>query len=458
MTLMGEPIRHETDWLGSSPLFLDEVTRTVSHDPGSITRLSVGRDLDPEGLEVFFEFGYSAFGLTPIRGVKLLPHSSSVSVADDQSLKIDTLPDPFIRLSEFRHAEGDVVELIRSKVQQWEDSLPSDYEIVVPLSGGFDSRLLLWSLSDRSRVRAFSYGVSWNQQKSSEVTIAKEVARRLGVRWSFVPIGNFNSRISEWNQLYGLSTHAHGMYHLEFYSRVKDLVRGPSALLSGILGDIWAGSVKVPKIDFPSDLSLLAHSHGIRADPSQLLRRSRGEARETFYDSRRLFFKDSRFRILELGRTKMVLLSYLLRVPQSLGFVTWSPFLDQEVVMAMLNLPQHRRENRLWQTDFFEREGLLPQLSRREKRSRNNLNLYGLRESPLPPLDPVRLRNVASPQYIRWINKNITFSNLDYIRRFALDYGPSRHFLKQHSLTGSILPAYYAYLVMRPLHEFLGND
>lgn len=456
--LMADPNHYETDWLGSSPLFLDEVTRTVSHDPGSLTRLSVGREFDPEGLEVFFEFGYSAFGLTPISGVKILPHSTSVCVTDDQSLKIDTLPDPFIQLSDFRLAEDDVLELIRSKVQQWENSIPSDHEIVLPLSGGFDSRLLLWSLSDRSRVRAFSYGVSWNQRESSEVTIAEEVARRLGVRWNFIPLGNFNRRISDWNQLYGVSTHAHGMYHLEFYSKIKEIVTGPSALLSGILGDLWAGAIKVPRIDSPSDMSVLAHSHGMRADPSQLIRHSQGEAREKFFNSHRLLFEDSRYRVLQLGRTKMLLLSYLLRVPRTFGFATWSPFLDQEIVMAMLNLPQHRRDSRLWQADFFESEGLLPKISGRERTRRNNLNLYGLRTSPVPQLDPVRLRKVVSPGYTKWINDNIAFSNRDYLRRIAMDFGPTRRFLKEYKLTGSLLQSYYAYLVLQPLHEFLGEE
>jgi hypothetical protein len=49
----------------------------------------------------------------------------------------------------------------------------------------------------------------------------------------------------DWDTLFGVSTHAHGMYQLEFYHRIAELQPPPLPLLSGIIGDAWAGAVEV---------------------------------------------------------------------------------------------------------------------------------------------------------------------------------------------------------------------
>lgn len=58
-------------------------------------------------------------------------------------------------------------------------------EIVIPLSGGYDSRILLAGLHQKgySALKAFTYG----QADSWEVKIASTVAETLGVEWQFVP-------------------------------------------------------------------------------------------------------------------------------------------------------------------------------------------------------------------------------------------------------------------------------
>ena len=57
--------------------------------------------------------------------------------------------------------------------------------ILVPLSAGLDSRMILSGLiaAGYPHVRAFTYGQSGNR----EATVSKHIATRLGVDWTFVP-------------------------------------------------------------------------------------------------------------------------------------------------------------------------------------------------------------------------------------------------------------------------------
>ena len=60
-----------------------------------------------------------------------------------------------------------------------------DREILVPLSAGLDSRMILSGLvaAGYRRVRAFAYGLAGNR----EAVVSRQVAARLGVPWTFVP-------------------------------------------------------------------------------------------------------------------------------------------------------------------------------------------------------------------------------------------------------------------------------
>ena len=65
-------------------------------------------------------------------------------------------------------------------------------KILVPLSGGLDSRLVLAKLVEHGyqNLEAVTYGINNN----GELKIAKEVAKKLKVKWTFVPTNNHESK------------------------------------------------------------------------------------------------------------------------------------------------------------------------------------------------------------------------------------------------------------------------
>lgn len=255
-------------------------------------------------------------------------------------MEVETMDDPFDRYDNYRLSESDVIDLIRERVRAWEAKLPGDQEIVLPLSGGFDSRLLLWCLRDPSRVRAYTYGISNNQSQSTEVVFAKALVQRFGVRWEQIPLGGFHSYFEDWDAEFGLSTHAHGMYHYEFYHKIRENLQGAHVLLSGIVGDAWAGSIPVQTLECSRDLLSLGYTHGVRANAEKLLLPRDHDLREDFWRVNREKLLDPRFQIVTSMRLKLILLSYLTRVPMTFNLTSWTPYLDIDIAMAMLNLPQ----------------------------------------------------------------------------------------------------------------------
>ena len=71
------------------------------------------------------------------------------------------------------------------------ERVAGDRPVVVPLSGGYDSRLIAAGLVSRDReVVGFTFGRSGHP----DVELSREVADRLGVRWEFVPYSAANWR------------------------------------------------------------------------------------------------------------------------------------------------------------------------------------------------------------------------------------------------------------------------
>lgn len=454
-----------TDWLGSEPLYYNERTGAVSRqiydviDPAHI-------ELHPEGFNNYLAFGYSVFGQTPLVDVKYLPHSSRLTKTAT-GLTVTTLPDIAETHLKSSTSETEALDRFKDAVTTWENSFTG--EIVLPLSGGFDSRLLNHFITDKTRVRAFTYGTSEPPSRSFEVVNARAIATALGESWQRIDLTDYLSRIADWERLYGPATHAHGMYQLEFFNHLKARVGAGAQVLSGIIGDAWAGSVKIPDITSPASLTPLGYSHGMHAEVSMSLLRSTDDLRQAYFTTHQDRLRDPRWRVLESMRFKMVLLSYLLTVPRSLGLPTWSPFIIPEVALGMLTIDPTRRANRQWQRDFFAQFPALNVERRLFKDRKNTLNLQALRtQKPLPPLQVEVLGTYVQPTYIEWINTTLARApkTLAYKRLLALPASvcylfpavhalPARFGLDPYTLKNEESRALSAYLVLHPIQTVL---
>lgn len=452
----GEECLAGQDWLGTTPVFFDEKRRRFSSLFADLAPSRGNLDsFDQEGLSNFIDYGYSVFGKTPLKGVSFLQPNTSLWRNRTGQFFVQQDADPFFQ-ARSKLSEPEIFDLLTAKVQKWERGLPGDHEIVLPLSGGFDSRLLLWALKDKDRIRAYTYGTSPVQSASFEVSYAKQLAQKFRVRWQHIQLGTFHRYLEPWNALFGLSVHAHGMYQMEFYSKIKQMLPGSHSVLSGIVGDSWAGSVGRYELKTSKDLGRLAYSHGLNADSKRLTNRPNSSpALEAFWSHHSEFLDDARYQVLTIIRIKMMLLSYLLKVPEVFGFNAWSPYLDSELALAMLDLKPERRKNRAWQRDFLDNQGLVVDRPAGPLSRVNNLNFQALRAVPLDPLPTPTLSQLFDPAYIAWVNRWVSQSLPARAHNRLQEVPRVGKILREGPLKRSPMKAYPAYLCLFPVAQFL---
>ena len=444
----------QTDWLASRPVFYNESTGKVSHNINDVIDID-DLEFHSEGFHKYLEVGYSVLGQSPVRNVKFLRHSTRLIAHDDGRLEFEYLEDPVDKWLGKQSHEDDVLHLLHSAIHNWENSVEG--EIIIPTSGGYDSRFLNLMIEDRARIRSFSYGLSKNQANSFEVIHAQKVSEILGTSFEQIPLGDFHLYFDEWDALFGVSTHAHGMYQIEFYRKVLTRVAGGNPVLSGIIGDAWAGSVNIPDLTSPADVVRLGYSHGLAVDPSiSLLRENQSTLFENYYASHRDKLASPLFRVVEAMRFKIFLLSYLLIVPSSLGLRPWSPFLDPEIALSMLSLPAERRAKRIWQKDFFRKHGLDLESMAMPSDTRNELNYYAIRKVPLEPLDVGLLREVVKPDYVNWVNRHINRQRVLPLWVWKVHQTPKvAGLLSRLGISDQRLESYVAYLILKPIEKLL---
>lgn len=396
----------ETDWLGSRPIFYNEKTLKISDNINEVIDFS-DLEFHPEGFNNYLRYGYTVFGQTIVKNVKALRYSSSIRKENNQ-LIIDEKEDPVKQLYRKGYLKGnEVIELIIESIKQWENQ--KDAPVLLPLSGGNDSKLLAFSLKNYKDVYAYSYGYSRKQYDFFEVVKAQKVADYCGIEWKHIPIGDFHNKkyYSEWNDIFGVSVHSHGEYQMEFYDSIlkrNPLLKG-GRVLSGIIGDVWAGNVRCKEVETPRELVKLGYTHGMCADENISLLKDDRSLEEQFYKEHKEELKEENWRIIYAMRFKIMLLSYLCIVPEKRGFDVWSPFLDMNIAMDMVNLSWEEKKERKWQTDFFEKYDLEYGWLKKECDYNSNVNYLALRRNPLEPLDVDLLKRYVKKEYIEYINR-----------------------------------------------------
>ena len=122
------------------------------------------------------------------------------------------------------------------------------YKVVVPLSGGYDSRLIAVMLKKYGITNVLCY--TYGNKKNEEVEISKEVAKRLGFEWIFIEYSQeLIDGYYETNTFHEFYKYASGgvsqFFMQEFfavrYLKDNNLIHEKSIFLPGYAGDFLGG-------------------------------------------------------------------------------------------------------------------------------------------------------------------------------------------------------------------------
>lgn len=228
----------------------------VSDDPRWILKQVKNKKIDSIARKEFFLTGYVTGSDTLFSDVKQLQAGEVVYFEYCDSGVLTLKAERY-----FRYVHHDYFEENNSSLHKKFDSVLEnvfkrliDYAegrtIVVPLSGGYDSRLIVLMLKKMGcdNIVAFSYGRPGNK----EALVSREIATQLGIRWEFVPYSDERwyrwYRSSEMQSYFDYADGLSSLPHIQDWPAVltlkkKKLIPGNSVFVPGHTGDKVSGGL-----------------------------------------------------------------------------------------------------------------------------------------------------------------------------------------------------------------------
>lgn len=244
------------DRIRSIPIFYGKNGRNyyISDDPYCILEEVGNNKIDKKAKKEFLATGYVTGPDTLYENIKQLQAGEMLYI-DDENERIEIKSVRYYRFlkkdtfnEDFNHLLEKLDETINNVFSRLIEVL-GGRPAVIPLSGGYDSRLIAIMLKKfkYDNVICFSYGKPGN----TESQISQEVAKNLGFKWEFVPYSHeawYNWYHSKEKEDYfkfadGLSSVA----HIQDWPAVWELKRNKklpenSVFIPGHTGDFIAGS------------------------------------------------------------------------------------------------------------------------------------------------------------------------------------------------------------------------
>jgi hypothetical protein len=246
----------QTDNFGTVPVFLDTKKGETLLNLAGESRQASPQAIDRAGFWELVIYGSCLSTRTPWQHVKQAPSSSNL-VFERRTGSITYSPEPLLAPPKQEVPTAELLQRIGDRLESlcrdyW--SLVGDGEILLPLSGGLDSRLLaayLATTGDPSRIVAMTYALS---PTSREVTLAREICRRLSIKRHIIhptPRTLFKDQIQPfWDFFGGSVPPAHG--HLHSFLKQYVGTRPPPLLVSGFFADAVAGFAAGPSDKAPA--------------------------------------------------------------------------------------------------------------------------------------------------------------------------------------------------------------
>ena len=357
--------------------FLSDNAEWVRQQVGDIT-------MDPIACEEFQLTGYVTGPDTLFPNVKQLQAGECLIATEvENGVKVERLR--YFRLSHTEPEQYDEPALLKgldtvvvASIQRLID-YAGGRQIAVPLSGGYDSRLIVTLLKcfGYSNVIAFTYGVPGNRESE----FSKRVADALGIRWHFVEYNRERWRQAwqtneRWQYQQWASSWTTVAYFQEWLAvwemKINGVVDDNCIYVTGHCGDFLAGS-HIPFNAFINEFfffdnmtDAVFQRHYLEA-PIQLF-----EQKKDFWQ-KRIFERCERDKVSKAWmfadgvekwdwqERQAKYIGNSVRAFEFFGYDWWMPLWDLEFVKFWESVPLELRKGREWYSHYvssvFARQG-----------------------------------------------------------------------------------------------------
>lgn len=346
----------ENDWLWSIPIFFNKQQKIIS--TLSLKIIYSNFEYDINAVSDYFKAWYCLYGNTLIKWIKFLRFYSKIVLNGKELNVFEKDDDCFGILSKNKWKLTPKVVLNKLKIYI-NNMVHEQKNVIIPTSWWFDSRLLNNMVDDKKKIKSFSYWISKDPYKSFETVYAKKLSEKLKTDFKVIDLNEYYDEkyLKSFFKLFWISTHLHWMYHIEFYKKIfSSIDKNESLVLSGIVWDVWSWKVEIWPIKSTNDIKELYYSHGLCIEENIISKNTDNKYCEEFFNKYYNQLENEEMRIIYLIRTKLILLSYLMIIPEYLWVITETPFLNKEVSLDILSLPSEERKWRNWQKKYFKSE------------------------------------------------------------------------------------------------------
>ncbi len=382
MEQSADQVRAAVDHIRSRPLFygLANGQFYLSDDAEWVRRQVGDREMDPVAREEFQLAGYVTGADT------LFPHVKQLQ-AGEFLIARQTEAGPVVetyRYYRFLHKEPlnssepvlrAELDRVTVRVMQRLIDYANGRQIVIPLSGGYDSRLIATMLKrlGYGNLMGFSYGVAGNP----EAACSEQVATSLGIPWRFVEYTN-EGLARTWSTTQArayramAANHA-SLPHVQDWFAIKQLteqgqIQSDAILVPGHSGDFVAGS-HIPPFVFGRKKFSLAEliQHLINAHMSNAPGYRHGITKDGTLERRLMDRINHDFDGADISMANLIEVwdwqerqsKYIVnsvRVYDQFNLEWWLPLWDIEFVRFWEGVPLELRKGREWFIDWIDEQ------------------------------------------------------------------------------------------------------
>lgn len=375
----GSQLLAAVDHIRSIPLFyaLKDGNFFLSDDAEWVRQQVGNTTMDEIAKEEFQLTGYVTGQDTLYPDVKQLQAGEFLSINTSvESLQLKTERYyRFLHIEPENYAEAALYQQLDAAALASIDNLiryANGRQIVIPLSGGYDSRLIATLLKRRGyeNILTFTYGVLGNKESA----YSKKVADALGLKWHFVEYNNELWREAwQTEERWQYQKWASGwssIAHVQDWLAVKILkqntiIDNDSIFVPGHSGDFVAGS-HIPDVAFQEKtLNLMDSCQATLSRHYSLAPRTKFEVGEAFWlnkikenmefedFSSNVKFADS-FEKWDWQERQAKFICNSVRVYEFYGYDWWIPLWDKEFMYFWEKVPLRLRKGREWYLEYVK--------------------------------------------------------------------------------------------------------